>query len=98
MTDTELGKEGIDRSDLYAGPPAAISQVRCPDVIVAIRDQQGQSRKPVQNLFAGFRTLEALKKLLKDQACREDCLAGFDCANERPNFWCRRWRIAPQRK
>ena len=39
MTDAKLGQKGIDRSDLYPGTPTAISQLRGPNVIVAVRNQ-----------------------------------------------------------
>jgi len=39
MMDAKLGQQRIDRSDLYPGTPAAISQLCGADVIVSIRDQ-----------------------------------------------------------
>jgi hypothetical protein len=50
----QLSQEGIDRSDLQPASAATIPQPRRPDMIVAIRRQQGYGRKSVQNLIAVF--------------------------------------------
>jgi hypothetical protein len=98
MTYAQLSQESINRSDLHAVSAAAVPQLRRPDVIVAIWHQQGDGRKSVENLVAGLRTQEALKKFLKDEACRQNHLAGFDCLDERPDLPGRRDCIAAKRE
>lgn len=66
MTDAKRSQESIDRSDLYPGTPAAISQLPGSDVIVAIGNQQGYGGEPIQDLFTGSRPPKALQKLLQD--------------------------------
>jgi len=98
MANAQFGKEDIDCPDVHAAPSAAISQVRRSNVIVAIRNQEWYGRKPVQNLVAGFRTREALQKLLNDEAGRKDGLAALDCADEKADLRHRGRCIPPERK
>lgn len=56
MANTKLSEKSIDRADLRAAPAAAISQLGCIDVIVAIRHQYRNGGKPVDDLVAGFRS------------------------------------------
>ena len=37
VVDAKLGQQGVDRSDLYPGAPAAISQLCGCDVIISVR-------------------------------------------------------------
>jgi len=55
MADAQLSQERIDCSDLHAISPAAIPERRRRDVIVAVRHEQRDGRKPVKNLIAGLR-------------------------------------------
>ena len=64
MTDAKRGQESIDRSDLYPGTPAAIAQLRRPDVIVAIGYQQRYGGESIQDLFTRSRP---------QKPCRSSC-------------------------
>src|ERR1700730_3497655 len=86
MTDAKRGQESIDRSDLYPGTPAAIAQLRRPDVIVAIGYQQRYGGESIQDLFTGSRPPKALQKLLQDDPGGQDRLAAFDGPQERLHF------------
>lgn len=86
MTDAKRGQESIDRSDLHPGTPAAISQLRGPDVIVAIGNQQRYGGESIQDLFTGSRPTKALQKFLKDYPGGQDRLAAFDGPQEGLHF------------
>ena len=86
MTDAKRGQESIDRTDLYPGTPAAIAQLRRPDVIVAIGYQQRYGGESIQDLVTGSRPPKALQKFLKDYPGGQDRLAAFDGPQERLHF------------
>jgi hypothetical protein len=98
MTKAKLRQQRIDGSNLQARAPTAVSELRGPNVIVAIRHDERHGGKPIQNLCAGFRTREALQQLLQDKAGRQDRLAGIKGAKQRLHLG--RWsgRIAPERQ
>jgi hypothetical protein len=98
MTDAQLGQEGIDGSDLHAAASAAISHLGGPNVIVTIGHQQRYGGKPIQDPIAGSGAREALKELLKDEAGRNDRLAGLDRLNQPEYLACRRRRVTPERE
>lgn len=81
VADTKLRQEGVDRSDLYAAPPAAVSQVCGPDVIVTVRYDQRQRGEPIQYLSPISRARKALKKLLENETGRQDRFPGFDAVD-----------------
>jgi len=78
MADAKRGQESIARSDLYPDPPAAISQLRRPDVIVAIGNQQRYGGESIQDLFTRSRPPKALQKFLQDDPGGQDRLTAFD--------------------
>jgi len=55
VTYAHLSQQGIDRSDLHTASAAVISQLSCPDMIVAIWHQQSDGGKPIEYLIAGVR-------------------------------------------
>jgi hypothetical protein len=94
----QLSQEGIDRANLYAVSSAAIPELRGCDVIVAVRHEQRDGGKPVQNLIARLRPRKTLKQFLKDKAGGQDGLAAAYCPDERFDFRCRRRIIPTQRE
>jgi len=98
MMQAQLCQNCINGLNLHPGTATAISQVRSCNVIVSRGNEQGDSRKTVQDLFAIARTRKALQKLLQDEASGKNRLAGLDRLNQRPHLFCRRGRAAPQRK
>jgi len=55
-------------------------------MIVAVRHQQGDGGKPIQDFGAGFGTGKALKKLLQNETGGDDRLAGFERSNQHLHF------------
>lgn len=98
VAQAELGQQGIDYPDLNTPVLAAVSQVRCPDVIVAVRHHERHRGKMVQYLLTRLRARKTLQDFLKDETCRNNCLAGFDGLTQSANLSHRRGRIAPKRK
>lgn len=98
MADANLRQQGIDRSNLNPRAPAAVSQLGRLDVIVSIWDDEGQSRKPIQDLRASFGTRKSLQQFLKDETGREDRFARLNRAHERSGFRRSSNRVAPQRQ
>lgn len=47
MTNAQLREKRIDCPDLYASAAATVAQIRCSDVIVAIRNEQGHCGEAV---------------------------------------------------
>jgi len=83
MADAELGQEGVDRSDLNAGPAATVPQFRGIDVIAAVRREQRESRESLHDLSPSARPRETLEQLLKDEPGRDD---GFTRADRTGQF------------
>ncbi len=48
----KLGKQSVDRAELQTFPAAGIAQLRGFDVIAAIRNEQRQGRKALDDLIA----------------------------------------------
>ena len=72
MTQTKLGNDCVDRSDLHPGSSACIPQFCGGNVIVSGGLDQGQRSKPLDDLRAGFRARKSLKQFLQDETCRDD--------------------------
>ena len=83
MTNAQLREQRVDCADLQVGAAAAISQFRGVDVILPIRGQERQGRKPLDDLFARPRAGKTLQQLLQDQAARYDGIATFKRASQR---------------
>jgi hypothetical protein len=49
VSSAELRQESVDRSNLHAGPPAVVANVGRCDVVVAIRDQEGQGSEALDD-------------------------------------------------
>jgi len=72
VSDAELGDDRIDRSDLNALAPTAISHLGGFDMIVNIRRDRGKQRELLNDFLPRARSLKSLQQLLKHQACRHD--------------------------
>lgn len=77
MANAKLGKQGVYGADLNAGTTAAVAQIRCIDVVLALGHEQRQSGKALDDVPACARPGESLEKLLKNQACRYDDFASL---------------------
>jgi hypothetical protein len=93
--DTKLREDGIDCPDLNACSPAAVSQCRSLNMILAIRHDERHRGETVQNLCVGFWARETLEQLLEDQTRGEEHLACLKSADECLHFLGWRGRVAP---
>lgn len=75
VAQAELCQENVDGPDLHSVPSAGRAQVRRGDVVVPVRHEERQRRKPFQDRLARLRSPEALQDLLQDQTGRADRLA-----------------------
>jgi hypothetical protein len=98
VMDAKLRQQRVYRADLRTRTSTRITQFRCLDVVVAIRNKERNRGKPVQDLSAGARARKALQKLLQHKPGRQNGLTGFDRANQSTRLRRLRRRIAPQRK
>ena len=74
VTHAHLSEQRIDSAQLDAATATRIAEFSRSDVVAAIRLDHGQSFKGFCDLRVGSRASEALKKLLKHQACSNDDL------------------------
>jgi hypothetical protein len=96
MTNTQLSKERIDRSNLYARSPATIAQLGGIDVIAPVRRQERECGKPIQYLFSRFGAVETLEQFLQDETCRQDALASFQGSDQSADLRFIRRCITPK--
>jgi len=68
----QLCKQGIDGSELDSPSSANIAKLGRGDMVLSLRLEQRQRRKPFDDLGTGFRTREALQKFLQYEASRDD--------------------------
>ena len=71
----ELRQDGVDRSNLDAAPSAGAADVGRRDVVLAIRDEEGQGSEALDDLVPCLRPGEALQEFLEDEPGREDRFA-----------------------
>jgi hypothetical protein len=88
----------VDRPDLHALSAAVVPQLRRLNVIVAIRHDQRQRRKAIDDLGPTLRPGEALQEFLQDEAGRQKRFAAFDGPHQRPDFGPTGWLVPPQRE
>ena len=68
MTDAELRDHGVNGADLQPGTTTSIAQLCSVDVILPVRSQERQGRKPVNDVFTsasysmGQSQIEAVSK------------------------------------
>ena len=71
MPDAELRNQRIDCSDLHTRPATGISQSCRSHIVFAVRLNQCQRRKPLDDLLTGLGTGEALKQFLQHKTGRD---------------------------
>jgi hypothetical protein len=64
VTNAQLSKECVDRSNLRAGSTAVVAQFGGIDVIVPVGREERKRGKSTQYLGSRFATLESLKQFL----------------------------------
>jgi len=60
VADAERGQERVDRPDLHAASPATVADLRSPDVVRAIRNEERQRREALDDAVALPRPMKAL--------------------------------------
>ena len=70
MTNAKLGDQGIDRSDLNAGPATPVPKLRRGNVIIAIGLKKRKCGKALDNLRGRLGSGEALQQFLKNESRR----------------------------
>ena len=98
MPDAELSENRIDRPDLHASPASTISDLRCLEVIVAIRRHEGQRGEARDDRLLRTRSLKALKEFLVDEAGRNNEIAAAQRSLESTDLGEGGRRVAPKRE
>jgi hypothetical protein len=68
VTHAELRNHGVNGADLQSGTTTSIAQICGVDVILPVRSQDWQGRKPVNNVLACARADKSLQQVLQDEA------------------------------
>lgn len=84
IAQAELRQQRVDRPDLHTFAAALIAQFRRMNVVVAIRHDQRQGGKPLDDLVPALGAGETLQNFLEHEAGGEKRLTGF----ERPDQHC----------
>lgn len=77
MTNTELCNRSVNRTELHPGTTTSIAQICSVDMILAVRGEERQGRKPVDDVLARTRAGKSLKQFLQDETGDYDSLATF---------------------
>nr|WP_246434724.1 hypothetical protein [Quisquiliibacterium transsilvanicum] len=64
-----MGKQRVNRADLYAGTSAGIAQGRRRNMILAVWLNQREGGKPLDDLSLRLGARESLQQFLKHQTC-----------------------------
>jgi hypothetical protein len=98
VAQAELRQQGIHRSDLHALATAMVPQRRGLNVILTIRHDQRQGRKPRDDLIPAPGTGKTLQQFLQHEASGEQRLAGFERPDQHTDFRNPVRLVAPQRE
>ena len=86
ISDANLSKHRIDRSDLHARSSAQIAKLRRGDVVFTVWLNQWQTCEALDDLVSGLRPHHALKQLLENQARRHHHIGTHQGVFEGSNF------------
>jgi len=67
VANAELGEQCVNRADLNAGTPTPITQVRCTDMVVAIRNHERQRCEPCNDVSVSAGPGKALQEFLQHE-------------------------------
>ena len=98
MTNTQLRKEGINRSNLNSGATAIVAQFRRVHMIASIGNEKRQCGKSIDDLLTCFRTRKPLQQFLKDEPCGDDGVTRLKAAAQFFNLVRSTGRVATQSK
>ncbi len=79
MTNAELCNRSVNRADLHSSTTASIPQICSVDVILAVRSEDWQGRKPVDDVLACARSRKSLQQFLQDETGDHDGFPAFKC-------------------
>ena len=96
MSNAKFRNQRINCSNLNSCATAYIPQCGCLNVIIAVRNQERYSGKPLENLGMRLRAGKTLQQFLQNKSRCEDGLASAEEFGERGNVGDRFRRIAPQ--
>ena len=96
VADAELGKKGVDCSDLHSALATVCTECGGVHVILSIGMHQRQRGKTINNLPACLGTGKPLKQFLENEACRHDSLSTEQSLLEVPNLRLRSGNVSPQ--
>ena len=91
VTDAELREESVDRPDSDAAPAAGIAKGGCRDVVFPVGDEEGEGGEAFDDAISRARPVEALKKLLENEARGEDGRTDLQCPGQ-GGYLCARIR------
>jgi len=98
VANTQLRKEGINRSNLNSGATAIVAQFRRIHMVASIGNEKRQCGKSFDNLLTCFGTRKPLKQFLKDEAGGDDGVTGLKAAAQFFNLVRSTGRVATQSK
>lgn len=96
MPDTQLSNQRINRTGLNAALAALVSNLRCGDMIVPVRSEEGKGGEVFDDLQSSPGTRETLEQFLKYQPRRENPIPSLKRTNERAHLWRVTRLVAPQ--
>ena len=96
VTYTELRQQRVNCSKLDTFLPALVAERRGRHVIFAIRHDQWDRRKSINDLLLSLGTGESLQQFLKNQPGRHQSLTGLQGADQCAHHWSVGRLIPPQ--
>ena len=98
VSNRELSKERIDRPKLNTVAPAAVANLGCLDVVVAIRRDRWQRRETMQDRVALTGAAKPLQQFLQDEPRGVDRLSREERLAETLNLPFGSWCTSTQRQ
>lgn len=92
-TQTELGQECADGTQLDSATSALISKLGGLDVVGAIRDDHGESPESIDQRRRCLGSTHSLQQFLKDQIGRQDRLSPLQRLPEARRFFATVWAV-----
>ena len=96
VADTDLGDQGVDRSDLHAAAAAGCAECSGVDMVLSIGLYQRQRGKAIDDLWARLGAGKTLQQFLENEARRHDSLRTEQSLLQMPNLWLRDGDITAQ--
>lgn len=98
VANAELSKERIKGSGLYAMSTTDVTQFGGVDMVLPFRHQEGQCRKPLNDLLSRFRPGKTLQEFLQDEAGGQDRVPVLEHPDQCHDLCSRGGPVTAQRK